>query len=92
MIPGGNSKGFSEQTKLLLPGEQVAPVALVATALLCHLKENGLALVDGKIRCAEADKGTHVTLHVYEAQVEMNSAWDDSNSDNLWLAAAQKVD
>lgn len=91
-IPDSNSKNFAEQQKLLISGEEVAPVALAATALLCHLKQAGKDLLDDDwTRCAEALPGERrVALTVYEGRVVVGSDWDDLRYDVLWLAGCRK--
>lgn len=91
-IPDSNRKNFTEQKKLLLSGEEVAPVALVAATLLCHLKQAGQDLLnDDWTRCAEALPGEYrVVLRVGGGRVGVGSRWDDRRYDDVWLAGCRK--
>ncbi len=89
-IPDSNSKNFAEQQKLLLSGEEVTPVALAATVLLCHLKQTGKDLLeDDWTRCAEPlPDGFRVGLLVAGDRVGVSPTWDDDRNGDLWLASA----
>lgn len=91
-IPDSNRKNFAEQGKLLLSGEQVAPAALVAVALLCHLKQAGKDLLQSDwTRCAEAiPDGDRVALSVGGGRVHVDFYWHDRRYDDLWLAGSRK--
>ena len=91
-IPDSNRKNFAEQKKLLLSGEDVAPVALAAVALLCHLKQAGQDLLNNDwARCADAlPDEFRVGLCVYEGRVYVNCCWDDGRRDDVWLAGCRK--
>lgn len=90
-LPDSNRKTFAEQRKLLLADEDVAPVALVAAALLCSLKQAGKDLLDGDwSRCAEPlPGGNRAGLLVDLGRVDVYDRWDDVRRDNLWLAASR---
>jgi hypothetical protein len=92
-VPDSNSKTFVEQSKLLLSGEEVAPVALATAALLCHLKQTSKDLLDDDwARCAEAlPGGSHPALGVRGGRVRVYTYWDGRRSDRLWLSAARKA-
>lgn len=91
-IPDSNRKNFAEQKKLLRDGEQVAPAALVAVALLCHLKQAGKDLLDNDwTRCAEAlPDERRVALDVGGGRVRVDFYWDDHRRGDLWLAGSRK--
>jgi hypothetical protein len=53
-IPCTTKKNFTEQCECLSRDERVAPIALVAAVLLCHLKQKKKDLLNGGwTRCAE---------------------------------------
>lgn len=91
-IPDSNRKTFAEQQKLLLSGEEVAPVALVAATLLCHLKQAGNDLLnDDWTRCSETlPDEDRVVLLVSEGRVLVYYCWDDNRYDFVWLAGCRK--
>ena len=92
-VPYSSGKTFAQQHALLLPGEQVTPVALAAAVLLCHLKVTGTDLLDYEwIRCAEALPDEYrVGLNVDEGRVNVNSRWDDVRREDVWLAGCRKL-
>jgi len=92
-VPDSNRQNFTKQKDLLLPSEEVAPVALGATTLLVHLKETGNDLLDSDwCRCAEAlPDAYHAVLGVYGGRVSVDRCWDDHRDDRLWLSAARKA-
>lgn len=89
-IPDSNSKNFAEQQKLLLSGEEVTPVALAATVLLCHLKQAGKDLLeDDWTRCAEPLPGElRIGPAVDRGRVYVRSRWGGARSVSLWLSSA----
>jgi len=91
-VPDSNRKNLTEQKGLLLSDEEVAPVALGATALLVHLKEIGNDLLKNNwCRCEEAlPVDNHVGLRVFDGRVGVSGIWDDDCVDVLWLSAARK--
>ena len=91
-VPDSNRKNLTEQKRLLLSDEEVAPVALGASALLVHLKEIGNDLLKNNwCRCEEAlPDGRHVALFVNDGRVRVSSDWDDNRYGGLWLSAARK--
>lgn len=91
-IPDSNSKNFAEQQTLLPDGEQVAPTALVAVALICHLKQAGKDLLNNDwTRCAEAlPDGGRVGLTVRRGRVGVDYDWDDDRGEDVWLAGCRK--
>ncbi|MBS0262720.1 MAG: hypothetical protein JSS02_12270 [Planctomycetes bacterium] len=91
-VPDSTDKTYAEQEKLLLPGEEVVPVALAAAVLLCHLKVAGTDLLDnGWTRCAESIPDEHhVDLNVRGGPVSVDDYWDGHRIDSLWLSAARK--
>ena len=91
-VPDSNRKNLTEQKGLLLSDEEVAPVALGASALLVHLKETGNDLLKNNwCRCEEAlPDDYHVGLNVNDGRVYVDYDWDDYRCDRLWLSAARK--
>ncbi len=93
-VPESNCKNFAGQKKLLLPGEEVTPVALAATVLLCHLKQTGKDLLENDwTHCAEAlPDGYRVALDLHDGPVFVLSLEDGNNSGNdyVWMSAARK--
>jgi hypothetical protein len=88
-VPGSNRKTFAEQQAMLSPGEQVAPVVLVATALLVHYAETGEDLLKNDwTRCKEetADGGC-VALSWREGRLRVYDCWDDNRYDGVWLSS-----
>ncbi|MFA6039196.1 MAG: hypothetical protein WCV62_00515 [Candidatus Peribacteraceae bacterium] len=90
-VPYSNCKDFAEQKKLLLSGEEVAPVALAAAVLLCHLKQTGKDLLGyGWGRCAEALRGgLRVELAVSRGRVRVYR-WGRRGGVIVRLVAARK--
>lgn len=91
-IPGSNLKTFAEQQTLLLPGEEIAPVSLAATVLLCHLKETGDNLLKNDwCRSAEVlPDGGRVAHGVSGGRVFVDYYWADDRDGRLWLAGCRK--
>jgi len=91
-VPDSNRKNLTEQKGLLLSDEEVAPVALGASALLVHLKEIGNDLLKNNwCRCEEAlPDDSHVELFVRDGRVGVLNRWDGFRNGNLWLSAARK--
>ena len=91
-VPDSNRKNFTEQKDLLLPDEEVAPVALCASTLLVHLKETGNDLLKNDwCRCEEAlPGGGRVALDVSDGRVGVRSDWVGGRDGVLWLSAARK--
>jgi hypothetical protein len=57
-VPGSNRKTASEQAAMLPAGEELAPVVLVAAALLCIQRQGGPDPLNGDwTRCAEQTAG-----------------------------------
>jgi len=73
-VPGSGRKTFAEQRALLSPGEQVAPVVLVAAALLCIKRQRGPDPLDGRwTRCAEQTAGGfRVGLLWYDGRLDFD--------------------
>jgi hypothetical protein len=91
-IPGSSCSSFDPRRALLFAGEEIAPAALVATVLLCHLKQTGRDLLQGDwVRCAEVLPGkSRMGLRVDEGRVHVDRFWDDQRYDYLWFAACRK--
>src|SRR5262249_21943948 len=77
-VPGSQRKTCAEQQALLPQGEQVAPVVLVAVALLCIQRAGGAdPLQDRWTRCAElAAGGCRVDLDWSVGRLFVNVFWD----------------
>lgn len=89
-IPGSNGRSLTEQQALFLPGEEVAPVSLVAVATLCRLMQETREPLEGHwFRCAErlaSPAGYRVLLGVSEGRVYVRDYWDGLRHENVWLA------
>jgi hypothetical protein len=88
-VPDSNRKTFAEQERLLPQGEQVAPVVLVATALLAHrLKADEDLLNTAWTRCKEqtAD-GYRVVLGWVEGRLYVYGNWGDLRHGDLWVSS-----
>ncbi len=92
-VPGSQSKTFAEQQALLPPGEEVAPVVLVAAALLCIRRQGGPDPLDNEwVRCKEqASDGDRVSVDLDQGRVYVYNYWDDYRYSYLWLSAARKA-
>ena len=92
-IPGSNRKTFDEQKPLLLPGEEPAPIVLVATAMLAFHLSGGQDPLKGRwMRCKEQpDDGDHVGLDWHGSRLYVNGYWGDDRRDNVWLASARRL-
>ncbi len=92
-VPSSRGKTLAEQQALLPPGEEVAPVVLVAAALLCIKLQDGRdPLNTDATRCKEqASDGDRVLVHLYQGRVLVNNYWDDYRHSYLWLSAARKA-
>ncbi len=92
-VPESNCKNFAGQKNLLLPGEEVTPVALAATVLLCHLKQAaGKDLLESNwTRCAEVlPDGLRVALDIYEGRVSVGRLHDGLPREFVRMSAARK--
>jgi len=88
-VPGSNRKTFAEQQAMLSPGEQVAPVVLVATALLVHYAETGEDLLKNDCtRCKEQTvDGCRVGLRWDEGRLVVADLWSRSRRLNTWISS-----
>ncbi len=83
------SKTFAEQQQLLLPGEGVAPVGLVAAAMICIKQSSGSdPLNGGWVRCHERVHGRRVVLYWYDGRLGVDCDWDVIRYVSGWLASA----
>ena len=84
-VPDSNRKNFTEQKDFLLSGEEVAPVALGASALLVHLKKTSNDLLKNDwCRCAEPlPDDDHVALNVRVGRVGVDFCWGGYRNGNL---------
>ena len=90
-VPKSNRKRFAGQERMLPVGEQIAPVVLVASALLAHqVQACGDLLKGGWTRCREqtAD-GLRVALCWDEGRLLVNDYWDDDRNDYLWSSSVR---
>jgi hypothetical protein len=90
-VPDSNPKTFAEQQAMLSPGEQVAPVVLVATALLVHYAKTGEDLLKSDwTRCKEqAADGNRVALYWDEGRLGVSRSWGDGCYDYVWLSSVR---
>lgn len=89
-IQGSANRKFAQQKRLLSDGEAVAPVALVAAAILA-IQQSGKPnpLEDRWTRCAEVNfLGDHVALNWSNGQLGVGGAFSDKMpEEDLWLAS-----
>lgn len=97
-VPDSNCKVLPQQKKLLLPGEEVAPVCLAATALFLVLKQTGKDLLEGNfVRCAEKVNFTNepqVGVGIKDGCVLVDYGWRGYRewpASCIWLASCRKV-
>jgi hypothetical protein len=92
-VPRSNNKTFDEQKTLLLPGEDVAPLVLAATAMLSIRLSGQPDPVKGDwARCKEQtlDRG-RVALYWDDGRLNAHSAWGDNRGGYVWMASARKI-
>ena len=95
-VPESGDKSFDEQQSLLRPDEEVAPVALVATALIVHLMQTGSDLLNGdSCRCKELDfddleESGQITLSISKDQLEISKDSIDHQFHSIVFAASRK--
>lgn len=96
-VPHSNRKTTLEQETLLQEGEAIAPIALVATAMLVHLNKTGGALLKGDhCRCAETDDENtsfrfRSVISTHKNCVRIGGRPDRCRNKDLWLAACKKI-
>jgi hypothetical protein len=88
-VPDSNRKTFAEQQRMLPPGEQVAPVVLVATALLARRLQTGEYLLKTDFtRCREATVfGLRVALDWLEGRLYVGRYWACFRYRRVWLSS-----
>src|SRR5579863_937098 len=90
-VPESNRMTFAEQEQMLPEGEQIAPVALVASALLAHrMQAAGALLKNDWKRCREqtAD-GYCVALYWNVGRLNVRSVWDGNRVDYVWSSSVR---
>lgn len=89
-----NNKSFGEQKKLLLPDEEVAPVALAVTVALCQLKQGCYTLHEDWCRCAEElPNQTRMAIHAFfgtKTLLGADSSFETESHDRVWICGARK--
>ncbi len=77
---------------MLPPGEQVAPVVLVATALLVHhLQTEADLLKNDFTRCKEqAADGDRFGLYWREGRLCVGIGWGGYRGDDVWVSSVRK--
>jgi hypothetical protein len=92
-IPDSNGKTFDEQSKLLLPGEEPAPVVLAVTSLLSiRLCGQPDSLKNDWVHCKEqTSDGNRVVLYWNVGRLYVNGYWDDDRDDDVWMASARRT-
>ncbi len=93
-IPSSCGWNYDQQCKLLLPGEEVAPIALAVAALLCHFKEAGKDLLHIDFaRCAGTFlDGSHMALSANMNCGLVNDYADEDRYHFLWMVGARKIE
>jgi hypothetical protein len=90
-VPNSNRKTFAEQEAMPPKGETIAPVVLVASALLAHRLHTSEALLKGDFtRCKEQlPGGNRVVLYWREGRLCVNHRWDDCRREYLWSSSVR---
>lgn len=90
-VSSSNLKTAAEQIAMLPVGEKLAPVTLVAAALLCiHAQAGADPLTNDWTRCAEqtAD-GYHAELTWNKGRLSVYGFWDEYRLSNLWASSVR---
>jgi hypothetical protein len=84
-VSGSNRKNFAEQERMLPAGEAIAPVVLVATALLAHYSACSKDLLKNHwTRCREQTAGGYrVVLAWDDGHLGVVDRWDASRRDKI---------
>ena len=90
-IPDSNRKSFAEQEQMLSEGEQIAPVVLVASALLAHQVQADSDLLRGNwTRCREqTTAGDCVALGWGVHWLYVRKEWGHIRSDCVWSSSVR---
>ena len=90
-VPGSNRKTAREQAAMLAADEQLAPVALVAAALLCIYLQGGADPLDNCwTRCAEQTAGgDRAVLTWYGGRLDVYGYWGDDRCSYLWASSVR---
>jgi hypothetical protein len=89
-VPDSNSKTYDQQALgLLSTREMVAPVVLVATAMLVHRIQTLIHLPSsGWIRCSEK-VDDRIVVYWREGRLRIGTRCDDTRSEFLWLSSVR---
>jgi hypothetical protein len=97
-VPDSNCKTFPQQKKLLLSGEEVAPVCLAATTLFLQLRDTGEDLLETNFaRCAEQVNFKHqpqAGVRILNGRVWVDygcRGYREGPSYCVWLASCRKL-
>ena len=90
-VPESNRKTFAEQERMLPKGETLAPVVLVASALLAHFLKTGEDLLKNEwTRCREQTAADlRVALDWHGGRLGVSHNWDDDRYDRLWASSVR---
>lgn len=89
-VPVSSGQTFVQQQEMLSAGEEVAPVVLVATALLAHHLQKGKDPLNGDwTRCKEVADDDRVELVWDGGRLVVGSGWDDDAGDGVWLSSVR---
>jgi len=90
-VPGSTNKTFDEQQATLPHGEEVAPVVLVASALLClRLQGRPDPMKGGWTRCRERTSADHrVELGWHDGRLYVRDYWVGSRSPCAGVSAVR---
>ena len=91
-IPDSNRKTFDERKKLLLPGEEAAPLVLVELAMLCLNKAGHTdPLKGGRVRCPESTGRYRIGLSWYDGRLYIHDIWAGGRYGSVWLAGVRRA-
>jgi|SRR5579863_3351399 len=90
-VPESKRKTFAEQERMLPEGEWIAPVVLVASALLVHRLQTGEDLLKNDFtRCREqATAGNRVVLGWGGGRLSVYSGWAGRRPGGLWASSVR---
>lgn len=89
-VPDSFSKTFGQQEKMLSEGETVAPVVLVATALLSHYLQTGEDLLNTDFaRCREHVGNNRAVIDWEDNLLNVGIHSDDDRDYHVWLSSVR---
>ncbi len=90
-VAGSNRRTASEQEAMLPAGETLAPVVLVAAAMLCIKRAGGPDPLNGDwTRCSEKTAvGDRAVLAWLGVRLGVNEYWDGNRNSILWASSVR---